>query len=194
MKNKKGKAFGHRNKNDTGDLFQTHYPLTMKLLEKETFPGTILDPCSGHGAITRVLKKSYPGKVDSFDLNYGPRRQDFFNFYSGEIDNIVSNPPYGKLTDRFVIHSKSIAKNKVAFLLRTNYLSGQGRHSSTVYDGLKYVYVFNRMPDLKAPIRGDGLFPTGMIVYAWFVWERGWKMEPVFRKLDISDYVLRKGR
>lgn len=188
----KGKAFGHRSSNIKGDLFQTHYPLTIKLLEKETFPGTILDPCSGHGAITRVLKNKYPGMVDSFDLYYGKKRQDFFNYF-GLYNNIVSNCPYGDITDNFVIHAKKQA-DKVAFLLRTNYLSGQARHDSTVYDELKHIYVFNRMPDLKAPIRGDGKFPTAMIVYAWFVWEKGWRMEPTVRKLDISEYVLRKGK
>lgn len=192
MDEEKGKAFGHRSSKIKGDLFQTPYSLTVELLRRESFPGKIMEPCQGHGAITRVLEWVFHGReIIAFDKYYGETKKDFFEVNT-HVGSIITNPPYGRQTDKFVIHSRVLAP-KVALLLRTNYLSGQARLKAGVYEELKHIYVFNRMPDLKQPIRSDGKIKTGMIVYAWFIWERGWKHEPTIRHLDISKYVLKKG-
>ena len=48
------------------------------------------------------------------------------------------------------------------------------------------------MPDLRAPIRDDGKYPTAGIVYAWMIWEKGYSQSPAIRWIDSKNYVLKK--
>jgi len=185
-----GKAFGHRNQNlPKGDLHQTPYSMTEQLLQVEYFGKKILEPAAGEGAIKRVLLEKMHS-VEYFDKFYGDKHGDFLE-YKKHVDYIITNPPYGKLADDFVLHAKKICNIKFAFLLRTNYLSGQTRLRKGVYENLKTVYVFSRMADLKAPIREDGKYPTAMIVYAWFIWNMNYLGEPKIKFIDNSMYCMR---
>lgn len=194
-----GKAFGHRNENNHHNLFQTHYSLTWQLLECEKFKGNIHEPFCGLGAISKVLDK-LPNINTMADKYYKPtlttdhfyRTIDFLNDKL-TYDNIISNPPYGKLTDDLIIHAKKKTTNKIALLLRTNYLSGTGRLNKGVFENLETVLIFSRMPDLKAPIREDGKYPTAMIVYMWAIWNMKKKTKsPKIKWIDNQKYVLKK--
>ena len=190
-----GKAFGNRNKIKDiplGELFQTHYSLTTQLLEREPFDSnkSMLEPCAGKNAIVNVLKKDCK-RLSSFDKYYGDNLQDFLE-YKGKTDYIITNPPYGKLTDATVMKAKEVCNIKFAMLLRTNYLSGTTRLNQGVFENLKTVYVFSRMPDLKQPLRADGKYKTAMIVYAWLIWKIGYKGQPSIKWIDNQKYVLNK--
>lgn len=188
-----GKAFGHRNKNDHHDHFPTHYSLTWQLLEREKFKGDIHEPFCGMGAIAEVLVDTFDIKRISFnDKNYGDNKLDFLEDTRIH-NNIISNPPYGKLTDDLIIHAKKHTKNKIALLLRTNYLSGTTRLNKGVFENLEKVLIFSRMPDLKATIREDGKYPTAMIVFSWMIWNMKKKAKsPKIEWIDNQKYVLRK--
>lgn len=183
-----GKAFGHRTYYIKGDLFQTPYSMTEQLLEKEKFTENIHEPCCGRNAIVDVLKK-YNYNVTYSDLFYGENKINFLNDTTVR-ENIITNPPYGSLTDLIVLHAKSIYINKIAMLLRTNYLSGYKRYRKNVFKELKRVYVFTRMPDLRKELRKDGKYKTGMIVYAWFIWEKGYIKIPTLHHIDNQKYVI----
>ena len=126
------------------------------------------------------------------DKYYGDIRKDYLED-SNIYDNIITNPPYGRITDYIILHAKKHTKYKIAMLLRTNYLSGTYRYNAGVFEELKKVYIFTRMADLRAQIRDDGKYPTAMIVYAWFVWEKGYKGSPKLNWIDNQKYVLKKG-
>lgn len=181
----KGKAFIHRSANH--NIFRTHYSLTEQLFEKEYFDRScsILEPAAGYWDMVEVLRNHFDHVVAK-ELIHGA---DFYK-ETGKYDSIITNPPYGSETDRFVQKAKQVARNKFAFLLRTNYLSGQSRFESGIFDGLRSVYIFTRMPDLTAPIRIDGKYPTAGIVYAWFVWEIGYTGKPQFDWIDNQRFVL----
>jgi methylase of polypeptide subunit release factors len=211
-----GKAFGNKTAESErpiirkGDNYSTHYSLTELLFEKVKFDftKTVLEPAAGEGAMVKVLKKRFK-EVVSCDPVYGcvcfnkkkkTEKHDMWNYsflnstmwnYGKPFPYIITNPPYS-LADRFVLRAKELNPEKICFLLRTNYLSGQKRLKKGVFDGLKNVFVFNRMPDLRAPIRPDGKFITAMNVYAWFVWERGYQGEPMLDWIDCSKYTLRE--
>lgn len=184
-----GKAFAHsspENRND-GDLYETPLSMTRALLDREKFRknGHFLEPACGGGAIVRVLAERFE------NINFYDKDVDFLT-EDRKFDYIITNPPYS-LADEFVEKAKSLKPRKFAMLLRTNYLSGQKRIRAGVFSGLSHVYIFSRMPDLRAPIREDGKFPTAAIVYGWFVWDRYKIGNPVISWIDNGNFVLRKG-
>lgn len=199
----KGKAFIHSSAD--GDFFPTPYSMTRQFLEREYFDysGSVLEPACGGGHMSKILKEKFRA-VNSYDLKDG---HDFYK-EKERYDYVITNPPYGKEADKFVIKAKSVTKHKFAMLLRTNYLSGQERYDSEVYRWLRDIYVFTRMPDLRPfikttdkegkvslvqnPIREDGTYPTAGIVYAWMVWDVGYIGKPSINWIDNQKYVLKK--
>lgn len=188
-----GGSFMHRSAGNNN--FDTHYSLTEQLLQNEIFSSlfTVLEPACGKSCITEVLNKNF-NEVIQYDINHPVllHRKDFYTERK-KYPYIITNPPYGSEADKFVEKAKEICQIKFAFLLRTNYLSGQGRYKAGVYEQLKSVYVFTRMTDLKAPIRQDGKYPTTGIVYAWFVWVIGYCGRPEIYHIDNQKYVLKAG-
>jgi hypothetical protein len=180
-----GKAFMHSSDRRDGDLYETPHSLTHALIVRERFPKNILEPAKGNGAISRVLE------WNGYNVTAYDKETDFLK-ETRTFPAIITNPPYS-LADAFVIKAQQLKTKKFAFLLRTNYLSWQARLKAGVYEGLKDIYVFDRMPDLRADIREDGEFPTGGIVYAWMVWRRGYRRSPRIHFIEIGDYVLKKG-
>ena len=120
-----------------------------------------------------------------------PYRGDFYK-EDRKFRYLITNPPFGTEADKFVHKAKQVCTDKFAMLLRTNYLSGQKRYESGVYENLKSVYVFTRMSDLSSPIRKDGKYPTAGIVYAWFVFKIGYKGKPKIDWIDNQKHVLKK--
>ena len=51
---------------------------------------------------------------------------------------------------------------------------------------------FCRYPMLGEKLREDGKYNTGMMVYAWYVWDKEYSGEPVIRWIDNDGDVLRK--
>ncbi len=189
MSDEKGKAYGHRSAES--NYFPTPYSMTEQLFEVEKFNKrkTVLEPACGYLHMTKVLEKHFK-KVISYDND--PEFSFHGDFYeeTRRYDYIISNPPYGKDADLFIQQAKKICRKKFAFLLRTNFLSGEGRLSSGIYTGLKNVYIFSRMPDFRSPIRKDGKYRTAMNVYAWMVWEIGYKGKPQISWISNQKFVL----
>ena len=194
----KGKNFSlNSTKRNKNDYYQTPYSMTRQLLEVENFEGKILEPCCGAGAIVKVLK-DYDKSVDYCDLNNEfsltgvfKNFKDFINDDFDRYDNIITNPPYS-LAKEFILKAKQITNNKIAMLLPLNYLHGVTRYNEIYLDRkfpLKAVYVFCRYGMLEETIRDDGTYKTGMMVYAWYIWEKDYKGEPIIRWLNNNSYV-----
>lgn len=182
----KGKNFSTNNtgKRKASDFYETPYSLTRLLLEKEKLSGAILEPAVGGGAIGKVLNEfqySYMG----YDIE-----NDFLK-QTQKYDTIITNPPYS-LSQRFILKAKENARKKIIFLLPLSYLHGKKRFDEIWSDKefpLARIYVFTRYPPLGEKLRQDGKHNTGMMVYAWFVWERKYKGEPVIKWLDNNDFI-----
>lgn len=183
-----GKAFIHRSSKDND--FPTPESMTRQLLEVEKFDfrKEVREPACGDGFMSEVLRERF-STVYATDIKYGV---DFYKADMGKIPYIITNPPFGKDADKFVKRSKQLYTRKIALLLRTNYLSGQERYMAGIYQELSRVYVFTRMPDLTAAMRVDGKYPTAGIVYAWFIWEKGYRGLPRILHIDNQKYVLKK--
>lgn len=194
----KGKNFSlNSNKRNKNDYYQTPYSMTKQLLEVENFEGKILEPSCGAGAIVKVLR-DHKKSVDYCDLNNDfsltgifKNFKDFINDDFDRYDNIITNPPFS-LAKEFILKAKQIANNKIAMLLPLNYLHGVARYNEIYKDRkfpLKTVYVFCRYGLLEDTIREDGTYKAGMIVYAWYIWDKSYKGEPVIRWLNNNSYI-----
>ena len=100
---------------------------------------------------------------------------------------IITNPPFSQAIE-FIHHAQQRAKTKFCLLLPLNYLHGKQRHEEVYKDnpyGLSKVYVFTRsllMSD--EPLREDGKTKSGMLVFAWYVFEKGYSGAPHLGWID----------
>lgn len=182
-----GKNFSCNNtgKRHKSDFYQTPYCLTWLLLGKEDLVGSVLEPACGDGAIVRVL----PRCDECYDMDV-----DFLK-ETRSFGTVITNPPFS-LAKEFILKAKEVATNKIILLLPLSYLYGKDRYDVIYRDRdfpLKKVYVFTRYPMLEDVVREDGKHKTGMMVYAWFVWDKSYVGSPTIDWLDNNEYVVRKG-
>ena len=188
----KGKNFSCNNlgQRKKSDFYQTPLSMTEQFLLRERFDRkkTVLEPACGKNAIVKVLNKLYFQKITSYDLSEGK------NFLKDkrQFDYIITNPPYS-LSFEFIMHAREITREKFAFLLPLAYLHGQKRYEQIYrnpYFKLKTIYVFTRYPLLSETIRADGRYKTGMMVYAWFVFDKMYIGHPMVEWIDNNQYVI----
>ena len=188
----KGKNFSANNttgKRRKSDFYETPYSMTSHLLESEDFDKspTVCEPACGAGAISNILQKDF-NSVVAYDIE-----KDFL-LEPGQYDYIITNPPFS-LAYEFVEKAKQVATKKFAFLLPLSYLHGKKRYDGIYMDkkyGLKKVYVFTRYPMLGEPLREDGKYNTGMMVYAWYIFENHYEGAPTINWIDNNVDVLSK--
>lgn len=137
----------------------------------------------GQGHIAKVLK-SHGYNVYSSDLidrGYG-QVQDFFKIEKVNGD-IITNPPY-KLATEFVYHALEVVNtgSKVAFLLKIQFLESEQRRKLFNLYPPKYVYVFSKRVACAKNAEFEK-YPSSAICYAWFIWIKGSKTEPIIRWL-----------
>lgn len=123
---------------------------------------TIFEPCRGDGNIFNMLpkkgKKRYWAEIAD--------GRDYFKYRppGGEVDLIVSNPPYSIAAD-FLAKSLSEART-VAYLLRVNFMGSVDR-----------VDLLNENPpDYQLSLAPRPRFFGGgndATEYAWIIWDRG---------------------
>lgn len=167
---------------EENDFYPTPPEGTLRLLQIEEFRGSILEPACGDGAISKVLKLHYPNSLihstDLIDRGYGEGQIDFLTHDYGDwkVDNIITNPPYGKATE-FVEKSLMLARNKVAMLLKIQFLEGVKRRDLFLKHPPKTVHVFSQR--LKINKNGQEGKNSTMMTFAWFIWEQGNTNKPV---------------
>ena len=192
MSNKKGKNFSTNNstgKRRKSDFYETPYSITRKFLSVEDFDYnlTICEPACGAGAIVKVLREN-TNNVVAYDIEKN------FLTETEQYDYIITNPPFS-IAQEFILKAKQVAKRKFAFLLPLSYLHGKKRYDEIYCDSeypLKKVYVYTRYPMLGESLRKDGKYNTGMMVYAWFVFEKKYNGSPMIDWIDNNDDVLSK--
>jgi hypothetical protein len=146
---------GEREKDD---FYPTPSYAVDELLKREDFNGNIWECACGDGAISEVfLKKGFEVRSsDLIDRNYGIVE----NFFEAE----------------YVAKKKS--NGKIAMFLKTVFLESEKRR--TMFEDkefpLKTVYQFSKRVSLYKD--GVKMKNSGMIAYAWYVWEKGYCGKP----------------
>ncbi|MFA6711207.1 MAG: hypothetical protein WCS33_00675 [Candidatus Caldatribacteriota bacterium] len=161
------------------DFYETPKYAVDKLLEVEKFEGTILEPCSGNGAISKVLEAS-GYQVISSDLRpegiYGNGGVDIFSLEGIQANNLITNPPYGRKILDLVKHCLTLADQKICLLLRLAFLEAQSRYVFFKEENtLEKVYVFSK----RVIMLKEGEPMTGSkMAFAWFIWNKQYKGKP----------------
>jgi len=181
----KGLSIAGRKSNDGIDYYQTPEWATIELLKKEKFEGSILEPCSGGGAISKVLEQ-YGYNVISSDIRddihvYGTKKQNMFDLQGFQANNIITNPPYFCAEDA-IKKSLELTDKKVAMIFKLQFLESQKRYELFKSTPLKKVYVFCKRVvmwnELLQPDDGTRSKHGGTIAFAWYVWEHGYEGKP----------------
>lgn len=159
------------------DFYPTPGYVVEELLKRETFNGVIWEPACGEGDISEVLLKEgfEVRSSDLIDRNYGIVEDFFESNYKA--DNIITNPPY-KYALEFVNESKKKSNYKIAMFLKTVFLESEKR--KLMFEDkefpLKKLYQFSKRVTLYK--NGVKMKNSGMISYAWFIWEKGYTGKP----------------
>lgn len=155
------------------DFYRTPREATEALLNVEIFHGNIWEPACGDGAISTVLEE-YGYNVVSTDLTdrgYGTTPHDFLTS-DLVANNIVTNPPYS-LAEKFVTKALQKTDGKVAMLCKLQFLEGAKRKVMFDTSPLARVWVFSKR--LSMYRNGIKMANSGMIAFAWYVFEHGYK-------------------
>ena len=154
------------------DFYPTPPMATEKLLEVESFNGSIWECACGDGAISNILiHKGYDVySSDLIDRGYGETSIDFL-LSNRKTENIITNPPF-KLSLEFVYKALELSSKKVAFLLRINFLEGVARQKMFKETPLETVHIFSRRITFTNPNSNKKTHGGGMLAFAWFVWNK----------------------
>lgn len=142
----------------------------------------------GEGHLSKLLEqKGFNVKsTDLIDRGYGEGGIDFINTQTKWGGYILTNPPY-KYAKEFVEHSLELIEenNYVIMFLKLQFLEGKARRKLFDKKQLKYVYVFSERQ--RCAMNGDFSKYTnnggthGAVAYCWFMWQKGFKGEPIIR-------------
>lgn len=168
------------------DYYATDPIAVEILLENEKFSEKIWECACGEGHIAKVLE-AHGYDVYSSDLiyrGYGDEQSLDFLAYEDEqnIDeDIVTNPPY-KFAQEFVEKALGIIAegHKVAMFLKLQFLEGKSRKEMFKKYPPKVIYVSSSR--LNCAKNGEfEKYPSSAVAYAWFVWEKGFKGDPIIK-------------
>ena len=166
---------GYSDKRAKNDFYPTPPEATEALLSRVKFSERVWECACGDGAISKVLEKHKHDVIstDLFDYGYGISGVDFLRTsrkYRKKlgVDTIITNPPY-KSAEKFLSQAHYIGIKTMAMLLKLSFLEGQARKELFSKLPPSWVFVFSkRLTFNKGGIESGG---TGMIAFAWFLWQ-----------------------
>lgn len=185
-------AIGASNHTDkerqTDDYYATEPKAAELLLEQENFHHTIWECACGEGHLAKVFQ-AHGHEVIATDLIYrgygDPEPLDFLQETLDDFEgDIVTNPPY-KYAFEFVQRALESVKpgRKVAMFLKLQFLEGKSRKEFFLKNPPKTVYVSSSR--LICAMNGEfSKYPSSAVAYAWFVWEKGFKGDPVIKWIN----------
>lgn len=135
------------------------------------------EPACGEGHIAEVLAEHFKAvrPTDIHDYGYGVGGVDFLTaneHAAAGTDWIITNPPFGDLTEQFVLKAIELADVGVAMFVRLQWLESVGRYETIFKDHPPTIIAFfaERVPLCKGRYDPDGTTATA---YIWLVWQKG---------------------
>ena len=179
MENKHLSIVGYGNNRAENDYYPTPKETTEALLLRETFEGSIWECASGEGWMSKVIEEwgynVYSSDIRIDDNVYGDKGIDFLKA-NKFVDNIITNPPY-KYAKDFLEHSLRCSRKKVALLLKLVFLESASRYPIFMLNNLEHIFVFSRRQKIYR--LGEVGKNSGLIAYAWFVWNKDYYGKPM---------------
>lgn len=173
------------------DFYATEPKAVEMLLELEKFGKLIWEPACGKGHISQVLIDNGHRVVSSDIVDRGYSNTLIIDFLAGNLRtdvpakcDIITNPPY-KYAKEFIEKALSVVEDgrKVAMFLKLTFLESKKRRTLFEKHPPKVIYVSSsrlhcaRNGNFETYKKGGG----DAIAYAWFVWEKGFKGDPIVR-------------
>lgn len=170
-------------KRDRDDFYPTPYGVALDALNYiPGEPQCILDPGAGTGVWGRAAREHFPrATITGVDVRPIPKARGYHFWFTGDyllmdgsapaFDLVVGNPPY-KYAEQFVRQSWKLLEpgGYLVFLLRLNFLEGQGRRFGIWRTHpLKECVVCSK----RVSFSGDG--KTNATAYGYFIWQKGWR-------------------
>lgn len=167
-----------KNKRREADFYPTPEWCTRALFES-SFPflrfQNILEPCAGHGAISKVIKKYQPScSLVQYELNKNKKLQqygevtfgDFLKIskYDETIDCVVTNPPFSLAQEFIETCRKNYPNADIAMLLPLSFLGSAKRNQFWKDYTPNTIKILSDRPSFT----NDG--KTDSSVYGWFIW------------------------
>lgn len=172
---------GEREKND---YYASSPEAAEWLCRLEKFEGPIWECCCGQGHLSKVFS-SYGYEVKSTDLidrGFGTGGVDFLDPRITEWNGaIITNPPFS-FAQEIVEKALSIIPKgqKVAMFLRLLFLEGKKRRM--LYDNQPPKRIWVTSSRIVCAKNGEfDKMPGGVQAYGWFVWEKGFKGDPIIK-------------
>lgn len=169
------------------DFYATDPIAIEVLIKEERFSNNIWECAVGMGHLAEVLKKNGFDVYcsDLIDRGYeGTQIIDFLETEKVFNGDIITNPPY-KLAMDFIKTAldKVTVGNKVAMFLKLQFLEGKSRKKFFQENPPKVIYVSSGR--IKCAKNGEfEKYPSSAIAYAWFVWEKGNKDNPIIKWIN----------
>ena len=168
------------------DYYATEPKALELLLEQEEFNKNIWECACGEGHLAEVLKENGYNVLSSdlFDRGYGTGGIDFLKCTKKFNGDIITNPPY-KIAKEFVEHALELVNDgsKVVMFLKLTFLESKARRELFEKHPPKVIYVSSSR--LQCAKNGDfekyGKGVGTAVAYGWFIWEKGFKGEPIVR-------------
>ena len=171
---------------EANDYYATDPKCVDDLLSKESFSTNIWECACGEGHISKKLEEAGFNvfSTDLIDRGFGIGDIDFLKQEgNGDLDyDVITNPPY-KYATEFVNKALSIIGDghRVAMLLKLTFLEGKSRYNELFKPNPPhYIYVYS----YRVWCSKNGKFDetcSGPIAYAWYIWDKGYKGEPIVR-------------
>lgn len=190
------------------DFYATEPIAVELLLQQEEFNRYVWECACGEGHMSEVLKANgYNVKSsDLYDRGYpGTEIIDFLQYTreqrKAEMSrDIITNPPY-KYAKEFVQHALDISADgtKIAMFLKLTFLETKGRKQLFLKHPPKTVYVFSsrvrcgkngdfyerdKNGQIKYDADGNPKLVSSAVAYAWYIWEKGFKGNPVIKWIN----------
>lgn len=172
------------NQRADNDFYTTDPLAAEKLLELETL-SNVWEPACGLGHLAKVFDKAkiLSKATDIVYRGYGESTPlDFFS-YSGSWDgDIVTNPPYSYGSE-FVRKALSLIPDgrKVVLFLKLLFLESKKRRLLFKEYPPKTIYVSSSRINCYHSSNPSQSQPSSAVCYAWYVWEKGFKGDPVIK-------------
>lgn len=167
------------------DYYATDPIAAERLCDLIRLNSNIWECACGEGHLSEALLKHGYDVYSTDIIDRGYKRQngciDFLKCSKQFNGDIVTNPPY-KFAQAFVEKALKLIPtgNKVAMFLKILFLEGKKRQQLFKQGSLKYVYVSSSR--ITCAKNGDFKnYNSGAVAYAWFIWEKGYKGEPIIR-------------
>ena len=165
------------------DFYATSPEATEWLLRLETLNPNVWEPSCGQGHISKVLELAgYNVKsTDLVDRGFGTGGVNFFTQTETFDGDIVTNPPY-KFATEYVYKALSLIPegHKLCLFLKVQFLEGRERKKLF----LEHPPIRIGVSSSRIACSKNGDFDNnnnGLIAYAWFVWEKGFKGDTIVK-------------